>query len=281
MAEYKILADSGCELPTEYRDDERFDLIPFRLEIDGVPIRDSKDLNIRALLEKLSNFKVGWKTACPSPDVFLRHFEGPQKRIYVITISHEISECYDSAMLAKKLYEQEHDDKEIIVIDSKSASSGECQIALKAAELEEEGLEFEEIKEKLIDFRDHMMTYILLNNVETLCKNNKLIRSMASMVKSLSVKQMFKGERGAIIQFGQKIDLKNAYEQMVDSLAAKIKEAAGSGRKIIITHCNNLAGAEELKKMLMEKTGIKDFIIMSTSGFSSMYAKDGGLVVTF
>ena len=58
MTEYKIIADSSCELPEQYKTDERIKLVPFRLEIDGVPLRDTSDLNTKSLLEKIVDSKA-------------------------------------------------------------------------------------------------------------------------------------------------------------------------------------------------------------------------------
>ena len=70
MAEYKIISDSSCELPQEYIKDSRFLLVPFRFEIDGVPIRDNGEINSKSLVNRFVNSKTFASLACPSPDVF-------------------------------------------------------------------------------------------------------------------------------------------------------------------------------------------------------------------
>ena len=58
MAEYKIISDSSCELPKEYISDERFSLVPFRFEIDGVPIRDNGEVNSKSLVNRFGNSQL-------------------------------------------------------------------------------------------------------------------------------------------------------------------------------------------------------------------------------
>ena len=48
----------------------------------------------------------------------------------------------------------------------------------------------------------------------------------------------------------------------------------------MITHCNAPDRAETMKKLLMEKAEFKGCLIMDTRGVSSMYANDGGVIVT-
>ena len=58
-------------------------------------------------------------------------------------------------------YEQ-YGEKNICIFDSESASSGETQYALKAMELQEKGLSFEDTVKELEAFREEMRTYFIL-----------------------------------------------------------------------------------------------------------------------
>lgn len=51
-------------------------------------------------------------------------------------------------------------------------------------------------------------------------------------------------------------------------------------RRLIITHCNALNRAEQVRDMVLERAEFKECIIMDTRGISSMYANDGGVIVT-
>ena len=48
----------------------------------------------------------------------------------------------------------------------------------------------------------------------------------------------------------------------------------------MITHCNAPDRAETIKKLLTDKVQFRDCLIMDTRGVSSMYANDGGVIVT-
>lgn len=59
------------------------------------------------------------------------------------------------------------------------------------------------------------------------------------------------------------------------------KEAVNPQEKtLMITHCNCPERAESVKKMILEKIQCRDVLIMDTKGVSSMYANDGGVIVT-
>ena len=183
-------------------------------------------------------------------------------------------------MLAKKLYEDAHKDKEIFVIDSRSASGGESQLALLAMELEEQGLTFEEIKKQLTNRRDKLRTIVLYDNISALYKNVKFSKIKDAIKSAANFKSFFMGDSELEDKYFKDICLKQNLTQLADSIANALKGASKQTR-VIITHCNNLVGAEKLRDMLMEKTGLSNFVIMSTSGSSSMIACEGGMVVTF
>ena len=263
MAEYKIIVDSSCEIPASLKEDGRICFVPFRLEVNGVPIRDTGAIDTKTLLERMAESKAFTNMACPSPDVFYNYIsEGNEKRVYIITIASKLSGCYMSALLAKKLYEEKANDKEIYVIDSKSISGGESQLALRAVELEEQGVSGEELKKQLVSYRDKLRTDMVLNSFEAIKSNVKMPK--------------FK----ELVDSANNINLKENYDQLIESISNALKNASSQTR-VVITHCNNIIGAEKLRDLLVEKTGIKNIVIMSTSGINSMLADMGGLIVSY
>lgn len=276
---YKIIVDSCCELPADLLEDPHFCRIPFGLEVGDIHFTDDDRLDVRELLKRIAEYPGCPKSSCPSPQLFLEKMEGEAQRIYIITISNHLSGCYNSAVLAKNMYEENHDDKKIVVIDSLSASCGETQIAMLAQELEKEGGSFEEITEKLLAYRDAMQTTFVLDNIETLRKNGRLSSVKALVATSLNIKPVLAGDKGKIVQIGQGIGMKKALNKLVDVI---VKSGGDwSKRRIMITHCNHLKRAEEVKKLIQEKVGAPDIMIMETRGLSTLYANDGGIIVAY
>jgi len=198
--------------------------------------------------------------------------------VYCITLSSKLSGSYNSALLGRDLYLEEKGDKDIYVVDSLSAASGETQIAYKLMELEEQGLSFEEIVEKINICRDEMLTYFVLDSLETLRKNGRLSGMKALVASTLSIKPVCAGDRGSIIQKGQGIGMRKALVKMVDLIQ---KECENSEEKrLIITHCNCYERAMLVRDMVLKNMKFKETIVVDAAGVSSMYANDGGIVVT-
>ncbi|MBO5293590.1 MAG: DegV family protein [Lachnospiraceae bacterium] len=276
---YKIILDSCGELPETYKKDARFELVPLGLEVGDYRIQDDEHFNQAEFLRKVAEYPGCPKSSCPSPERFLESYCCEAENIYVVTLSSNLSGSYNSAELAKKLYEEQYGKKNICVVDSCSASCGESQIAFEAMRLEEEGLPFEEITAKLTQFRDAMNTYFILDNLETLRKNGRLSGVKALVATTLSIKPVMGATpEGTIIQLGQAIGMKKGLQKMAETLA---NEAVHPEEKcLMITHCNAKARAEAFRDMVLEKIKVKDVLIMDTAGISSMYANDGGVIAT-
>ncbi len=275
---YKIVVDSCCELPADFLWDRRFERVPLGLEVGEYNILDDESFNQAEFLRKVAEYPKCPKSSCPSPERFLESYHEEVDHVYAVTLSSHLSGSYNSARLGMDLYHEKYGQKQIHVVDSESASGGETQIALKIMELEEKGLPFEKIVEKIEAFRDSIHTYFVLDNLETLRKNGRLSGVKALVASTLSIKPVMGSNKGEIIQKSQTIGIKKALSRMAELAALEVKNAAE--RCLIITHCNALERAEQVKRMILEKVAFGDCIIMDTRGVSSMYANDGGVIVT-
>ena len=276
---YKIILDSCGELPENLLQDKRFERVPLGLEVGDYQIQDDENFDQAEFLKKVAECPKCPKSCCPSPERFMESYYEPEaEHIYAVTLSSPLSGSYNSAELGKRLYHEKYGDKEIHVVDSHSASGGETQIALKIMDLEEAGFSFKEIVKKIEEFRDNLNTYFVLDHLETLRKNGRLTGVKAFVASTLSIKPVMGADKGEIIQRSQTIGIKKALSKMAELVAAEIKKP--EEKRLIITHCNALARAEQVKKMILEKVTFKECIIMDTRGVSSMYANDGGVIVT-
>ncbi len=275
--EYKIIVDSCCELPENLKKDERFERIPLGLEVGDYHVLDDENFDQHRFLQEVASTPKCPRSSCPSPERFAKACEGDAQRIYMVTLSSKLSGSYNSAVLGKELFLEEGTHKQIHVIDSKSASCGETQIALKLMELEEKGFSFDEIVERIATFRDELHTYFVLDNLETLRKNGRLSGVRALVASTLSIKPVMGSEDGNIVEKAKTIGMKKALSRMALLAAEEVQNP--EEKCLMITHCNAPERAEKVKEMILEKTSFRDVLIMDTAGVSSMYAADGGIIV--
>lgn len=276
---YKIVVDSCCDLPQQYRNDSRFQIVSLTIDIDGYEIVDDFTFDQNLIIQKMKNSDNCPKTSCPSPEEYMNAYRCNSEDIYCVTLSSNLSGSYNSAVLGKNLYIEENGNKNIAVFDSCSASSGETLIALKIMELAEKGLNFDEIVNKVLEFRNTMETMFVLETLENLRKNGRLSNIQATLANVLNIKPIMVGTRdGHIEKLEQVRGMKKALLRMVDIVSQSDNL---NNRILCIAHCNCLERALNLKLDFESKCNFKDILIVDTAGISSVYANDGGIVIAY
>lgn len=275
---YKIVVDSCCELPKEYMNDPRFERVPLELSVDDYTIQDDDNFDQLDFIKRVAASPNSPKSACPSPERYMNAYNCDADHVYCITLSSKLSGSYNSAELAVGLYEESFGEKKIHVFDSESASVGETQLALLIVKLEEQGLSFEEIVEQVENYRDGVTTLFVLNNIETLRKNGRLSGVKALVASTLNIKPVLAGDKGSIVQKTQGIGMKKALGKLVDIVISEVKNP--EMRTLIISQCNAPERAETVKNMILDKVKFAEVIILEMRGVSTMYANDGGIIIT-
>ncbi len=275
---YKIAIDSCGELLDEWKNDERIESIPLTLTVGGENIIDDATFDQKDFLKKVADCPECPKSACPSPERYMKAYECEAEHIYAVTLSAELSGSYNSAILGKNLLLEEQPEKKVHVFNSKSASGGQSLIAMKIVECEEKGLSFEEVVSEVEKYIEEMNTFFVLENLETLRKNGRLSRVKALVASALKIKPvMGSTPEGTICQLDQARGMNKAIVKMVDHIGEKginIPE-----KTVAITHCNCPERAKMLEEAIREKLHPAKIVVMDTAGVSSMYANDGGVIV--
>ena len=275
---YKIIIDSCGELSKEMQEDGHFENVPLTLQIGETEIVDDMTFDQADFLKKVAESEEGPKSACPSPDAYMRAMDCEAKHIYVITLSSQLSGSYNSACLAKDLFLEDNEDKKICVIDSKSASIGESLIGLHIAACEEAGMDFETVVENVEKYIEEQHTFFVLESLETLRKAGRLSNLKAKLASTLNIKPiMGSTEEGSIQQLAQARGMNKALDRMVQSMMEVTQNC--ENRILAISHCNCKERALQLKEKIEKVASFKDIFIVDTAGVSSMYANDGGIIM--
>lgn len=276
---YKIIGDSCLDLTADLKRDPHFQMIPLTLQVGGTQVIDDETFDQKRFLELVKGSSQCPQTACPSPELFKEAYECEADQIFVITLSEHLSGSYNSAVLGKKLYEEEHGDSgsRIMVFNSESASAGQLNIALYIQSLCQASLPFDEIVEKTRNYIRSMKTYFVLESLDTLRKNGRLTGLQAFFATALNIKPVMGSNAGVIIKLDQARGINKALARMTD---IAVKEAGETKDKVlVIAHCNNPERAEFVKQEMLKKAVFRDVIVTETAGVATVYANDGGIVM--
>lgn len=274
---YKIIGDSCLDLTREMKKDPGFQIVPLTLQIDDVMVIDDESFDQKAFIDLVKASPNCPKSACPSPEAFKKACECAADDVYIITLSSHLSGSYNSARIGAEMYEEEHGHKNILVIDSESASAGELAIAMKIRDLYAAGLKFEEISKRILEMRDQQKTYFVIDSLEPLRKNGRLTGLQAFFATALNIKPVMGADHGVIIKLDQTRGIGKAFAKMCD---IAVKTAGDvSEKRAVIAHCNCPDRAERVKQELQKRGTFREIVVTETAGVATMYAGDGGIVM--
>ncbi len=279
---FKIVADSCCDYPLDRSDRGWIQRVPLNIQVDKTQYVDDESLDGTRFLRHMMASADAPKTACPSPGQYQQAIGTDREEdVYVVTLSGKLSGSYDSAKTGVSLLKEDHPDKNVCVLDSKSAAAGEVALCYKLRALAEQGLSFSEVVEKAKEYIKNFSTYFVLENLDCLRKNGRLTNLQSVITSALRLKLVMGGDDGQIVLRGKCLTTQSALKRMVEMIEKRYRELADKTRPIFITHCNCPERAEQVKQWILERCSAPAAVICRAGGISSVYAGAGGIVVAF
>ena len=276
---FHIVCDSCTDLTEEDLKKGCYTLVPLTLLVDGEEIIDDETFDQADFLAKVAASKESVKSACPAPESYMEAYSKADD-IYVVTLSAELSGSYNSAVLGKNLYEEENGTKNIHVVNSRGAATTQVLIARKLNEYASQGMPFEEVVDKIEEYTTSLRTYFVLETLEVLRKNGRLSRLSATIAGALNIKPVMIGTRDGVIQkAAQARGMKKALAKMVEHMGREGRDL--TRRQFVISHCNCYERAVYVKELIKKHLHAEDVDIVDTKGVSSLYACDGGIIVSY
>ena len=246
------------------------------LHVGGQDYPDQPGLNIPELLEKLASHPSS--SACPSPAAFANAFEQGDETICV-TISANLSGAYNAAMAARHMVLAEHPEKKIFVLDSLATSGVMILLLRKAAQLAEQGLPFEELCAQLQVYHRSTKICFTLEHFDNLVKNGRMPPLAGTLLQTLGIRIIADATPEGTIHVAKKARGEAHTAKAIAQLMNDAKDCTGC--HVIICHCQNPAGAERLRTVILEQTAAAEVEILDCHGLTSFYAMDKGLIISY
>ena len=276
---WKIVADSGCDYRTieNLAVDTLFESVPLTIQVGDEIFIDNAQLNIDDMMEKMYATSSASKSACPSPDDYMKAFDGASN-IFVVTITGTLSGSHNSAQVAKKLYIEEHPNVSIHIIDTLSAG-GENDLIIKNLNLLiGQGLSYEEVVTEITAYQAKTKLLFVLAKVDNLVKNGRLSKLLGAVVGLLNIRMVGEASQDGKLELLQKA--RGAKKSLIAAFDELIK-AGYAGGQIIIAHRNNLKFCQQFSEMVRERFPQAVIEVIPTSGLCSFYAEENGLLMGY
>ena len=276
---WKIIADSGCDFREmkNLAKDTQFESVPLTIQVENEIFVDDKQLDIDLMMEKMYASSAASKSACPSPDDYLKSFEGADT-IFVVTITGTLSGSNNSAQVAKKIFLEEHPDAQIHVIDSLSAGGEVDLLVTKLNELIQQDLSFDEVVEVISRYQEKTKLLFVLAKVDNLVKNGRLSKLLRTVVGLLNIRMVGEASQTGTLELLQKA---RGSKKALASAIEELLKAGYKGGRLIIAHRNNEKFCQQFSQLIQEKYPQAQIETIPTSGLCSFYAEEGGILMGY
>ena len=273
---YKIVVDSSSNLTSDYLKDEEvgFEVVPLTIRIDNKEFIDNDALNVDEMLSSLNGAKKA-SSSCPSPNDFYKAYEGAE-HVIVVTISSKLSGSFNSARVAKDMFDKPDN---VLLIDSKLVAGAMRLLVNKAYALIKEGKDFRSICDELTSYRDSLKLLFVLDKFDNLVRNGRMNKIVAFVASLAAIKPLCYGEDGEI-KIKEKIRTFSGVLKRLNIYIGKMCPNL-KDRQIIISHTNNEKDALTLKAMIEQEYNFTNIIIEKNRGLCAFYSLNGGIIVSF
>jgi DegV family protein with EDD domain len=278
---YKIVGDSSTEVDASFLAQYPTDLVPFKLYLDGKEFIDDAQLDVDHFVEAMKGSVETPKTACPSPNDFLEHFNGEEDEIYIVTISSKLSGTYNSAILAKNIYDSENPGKKVIhVFDSLGAAAGQTLVARKIHDFKRQGFTSEVLIKTVTDYISETTVLFISESLDNLIKNGRISKWKGLIASTLNILPIMGADGHGEIKLFEKVRNTNkAYQRLIELMQEGLTK---NGRDIVvITHVGNYERANQIEEGVRQLSTVKEVINLKCAGLSSLYADKKGIIIAF
>jgi len=181
----KIIADSSSDVLS--LKEVPFESVPLKIITPEKEYIDNKDLDVSQMVGELLTLNDKTKTACPSVGDWLEAF-GDSEKVFCVTITSGLSGSYNSAVIAKREYEEKYPDREVFVIDSLSAGPELTLIIEKLEEFILQGKNFSDICKEVKKYQDKTGLVFMLESLKNLANNGRVNKIVAKAVGVLGIR---------------------------------------------------------------------------------------------
>jgi len=255
-----IIADSACDLSDELLDKHGIGLVPLQLVVGERTYQDRLEMRPEEFYALLRTGTIQPSTSQPSPAAFTAAYEHARATatdVVVVTLSSGLSGTYASAETARKAFAPGG----VHVVDSLRASFGIGLLALRGAELAEEGWSGAEIARELVRVRDQSGMLLTVDTMDALLRSGRVSRFKAVLAGFLDVKPVLSLDReGKVFP----VDRARGREALLEKALAFVERRVPAGVQRLrfgVAHVDCLAVAERIRDRLIERYNPLDVFV--------------------
>lgn len=271
----KIVSDSSSNILEMKGID--YTSVPLKIIVGEKEFVDDKELDIKNMIATLAAFNDKTSTSCPNSAEWLEAFDDVDI-VYGFSITSNLSGCYNAAMQAKMMCEEERPDVKIHIFDSLSVGPEVQLLMEKLIEFINAGLGFEETVEKMNEYMTHTHLLFSLESLANLARNGRVSPLVAKAAGLLGIRLVGKASDVGTLE---PISKCRGEKKAIAEIIKLMKEHGYKGGPVRIAHCYNEGAAAALKEKIIADFPDAEIQLLLCTGLCSYYAEKGGVLVGY
>lgn len=273
MNNIKIVVDSSSDLVALRQ--IPFASAPLKIVTDNKEYVDNTELDVHAFAEEMYSYKGTSRTSCPNVTDWIEAF-GDAEKIFCLTITSNLSGSYNSACLAKTIYEEDHPGRRVEVIDTLSAGPEIALMAKKIRDMIVDGKDFDTVAEEIKGYKTELL--FMLESMKNLANNGRVGRLAATAAGVLGIRAVGRASDEGTLEMLSKC---RGTIKALDAIVEYMKDFGFYGGRVRIDHCLNENAAKILAKKIKSEFPSANIVIVECRGLCSFYAERGGMLVGY
>lgn len=259
---FAITTDNNSDLPMTYLKEHDVGLMSLSYTVDGQtydahhPMPD---------VDFYARMRAGAMptTAQVNPEEARRVLEQALEThdsVLHIAFSSGLSGSYQSARIAAMELQEQHPDKQIVVVDSLAASLGQGLLVHIAVQMRDAGQSFQQTVDWCMENRLHVVHLFTVDDLFHLYRGGRVSKATAIVGSMLNMKPVLHvDDEGKLVAVGKMRGRKRALDDLVKRMGEQI--GGYENKTFFISHGDCLADAEYVRDQVQEKFGISDCLI--------------------
>lgn len=276
------MTDSGADIPKRLQETLDVTVVPLYLHFKDGTYKSGVDLDLPGYYRKINEAKELPSSAAPSPNDFYEIYKQTDafKPIIMLSLSKGLSSTYEHAVMGKDMLLEEEPERQIEVINTKTASCGIALLLHEAGKMRDEGLSFGELAAHLRERVEQTSTLFVLKTLENLILGGRLDRVKGTLAKTLNIKLLMRGSDEGSIEVTEKVrGDKKSIRRFIEQIGEYTQNV--EDKVISMTHCQAEDRAKNVLSSIREKHPFKDAYLTEMGPLIAAYGGEGALVISF
>ncbi len=257
MRKFKIVTDSGCDMPKEYLETRDVTCVPLGFMMDNVNYEgeDGKKIEARDFYEKLLNgaMPTTYQITAEQAKGYIEPLLKEGNDVLALAFSGGLSGTAGSFAVAARELSEQYPKRKIKVVDTLCGSLGQGLFLDYVVKKADEGVSLDVAAEYAEALKLHICHHFTVDNLFHLHRGGRVSKTTALIGSILKIKPVMRvNDEGKLVAVGKAMGRKKALSAVVENVFASAD--LGENDPIFISHGDCIEDVEYVKNLILARS---------------------------